>query len=69
LPEADQGRKRGAALRLQPEKNASGFEDRRFPLPVAADKKIEPRRKLDSERFEAPKIPELQVSEHESCAL
>jgi hypothetical protein len=50
---------------LEPEKNASGFQDRGFPLPVSADKKIEPRRKLDPERFEAAKIPELQVSEHE----
>jgi hypothetical protein len=51
---------------LEPEKNASRFEDRRFPLPVSADEKIEPRRKLDPERFEAAKISDLQVSEHEN---
>ena len=67
--EADNGRERGAALGLQPQKNASGFQDRRFSLPVPADKKIESRRKFDPERFEAAKISELQVSEHKEHTL
>jgi hypothetical protein len=49
---------------LEPEKNASGFKNRRFPLPVPANKKIEPRRKFDPEGIEAAKIAELQISEH-----
>jgi hypothetical protein len=49
---------------LQPQKHASGFQDRRFPLPVSGDKKIEPRRKFNPEQFKATKIPQLQISEH-----
>jgi hypothetical protein len=49
---------------LQPQKNASGLQDRGFPLPVPADKKIESRREFDSKRCKAAKIPELQISEH-----
>jgi len=47
---------------LQSKKDARRFQNRRFPLPVSTDQKIEPRRKLDSERFEAAKISKVQFS-------
>jgi hypothetical protein len=64
LSEADKRRERGTALRLQSQKNASGLQNRCFPLPIPADKKIEPRKEFDPERFETAKISQLQVSEH-----
>src|SRR5205807_4129089 len=54
----------GAALRLQPKKNAGRFEDRRFPLPVSSEEKIKARRQLDAQRFEAAKISKLKFGEH-----
>jgi hypothetical protein len=65
LAEANHRRERGVALRLQPQKNAGRLQDRRFPLPVSCDEKIEAGRELDRKRLEAAEIPELKFGEHE----
>jgi len=45
--------------------DAGGFQNRRFPCPFRGQRKLNPARKFDPERFEAAKIPQLQISEHE----
>ena len=64
LPEAHHRRERGAALRLQPQKNAGRLQDRSFSLPVSRDEKIETGSELDCEGLEAAEIPELKFGEH-----
>src|ERR1051326_6001345 len=58
------GRQGRAALRLESEENAGRFEDGSLSLPVASQKKIKARRKLDTKRFKAAKISELKFGEH-----
>jgi hypothetical protein len=68
FPEAHYWRERRASLRLEPEKNARRFEDRRFPLPVSPEEKIKAGSDLDAERFEAAKISKLKFGEHRHAA-
>jgi hypothetical protein len=62
--ETDNREKGRAALRLQPQERASRFEDRRLPLPVLPDQKIESGGEVRPERFEAAEISQLKISEH-----
>jgi hypothetical protein len=49
---------------LEPEQNAGGFKNRRFPLPISPEEKIKAWNEFDPKRLEAAKIPELKFGEH-----
>ena len=66
LSDPHRGREARGTLRLQTQKDAGGFEQRRFPLAVRAHDEIEARGEFGGDRREAAEIAQLQFAKHEA---